>query len=67
MEMTTYRGPAYDTDPQLADALAHRSFPADVKAAYEPNGGIIVSLTDDTGRNIAQQDQAARLTTGEYL
>ena len=67
MELTAYQTPTADPDPQLADAREHRHFPADVKAAYEPNGDITVSLAGDTAQRVAQQAQAARLTTAEYL
>ena len=67
MELTAYQAPATDPDPQLAEAREHRSFPAEVQAVYEPNGDITVSLAGDTARRVAQQAQAARLTTAEYL
>ena len=67
MEMTAYQTPDTDPDLRLAEARDHRSFPADIRTAYEPNGDIIVQLAGDTARNIAQQAQAARLTTAEYL
>ena len=67
MEMTAYQPPAADPDPQLADARAHRSFPSEVKATYAPNGDITVSLAGDTAHRVAQQAQAAQLTTAEYL
>ena len=65
--MTAYQAPATDPDPQLADAHEHRSFPTEVKAVYETNGDIMIQLAGDTARHIAQQAQAARLTTAEYL
>ena len=67
LEMTAYQAPATNPDPQLADAHEHRSFPTEVKVVYETNGDIKVQLTGDTARHIAQQAQAARLTTAEYL
>ena len=67
MELTAYQAPATDPDPQLAEAREHRSFPAEVKATYEPNGDINVSLAGDTAHRVAQQAQAAQLTTAEYL
>ena len=67
MEMTAYQAPATDPDPQLAEAREHRRFPSEVQAVYEPNGDINVSLAGETARRVAQQAQAARLTTAEYL